>query len=215
MKPSMRNFPQRCQHMRGSIWPSVLLACTLLTAFYPGETSLEIGAPIPSADVKLPDISGREISLNGARGSNGLLVMFAGNHCPYIQRNQARTVAVCRYALKHEIGVILVNSNTTLHDGEESLAAMKAYAASQQYSWFYVMDKKAVIAAAFDAGHIPECYLFDRNGRLAYKGAIDDSPGNAAAVKTQHLHNAINEMLAGQPVKVHTTSALGCNIKRF
>ncbi|GAA0545119.1 redoxin domain-containing protein [Chitinophaga japonensis] len=193
----------------------VLIACALLTAFYPKETSLEIGAPIPGADVKLQDISGREISLNGARGSNGLLVMFSGNHCPYILRNQARTVAICGYALQHQVGVILVNSNTTLHNGEESLAAMKTYAAAQQYNWFYVMDKKAVIAAAFDAAHTPECYLFDKNGRLAYKGAIDDSPGNAGAVKTQHLQNAINEMLAGKPVKVNTTAALGCNIKRF
>ena len=112
MKPSMKNFPHPCLHMRGSIWPlkktkniqmkpgtfCLLIACTLLTAFYPKENSLEIGAPIPSADVKLQDISGREISLNGARGSNGLLVMFSGNHCPYILRNQGRTVAICEYA---------------------------------------------------------------------------------------------------------------------
>lgn len=191
----------------------VLITVILLTAFRP--SSLDIGAPIPKPDIKLNDISGREISLNTAKGANGLLVMFTGNRCPYVLRNQGRTTEICGYALQHQVGVILVNSNTTLHNGDESLEAMKAYAAEQQYRWYYVIDKKAEIAEAFDASHTPECYLFDRNGRLSYKGAIDDNPGNADAVKARHLLNAINEMLAGGQVKTNNTSALGCNIKRF
>jgi peroxiredoxin len=192
---------------------SVLITVILLTAFRP--SSLDIGAPIPKPDVKLNDISGREISLNTAKGAKGLLVMFTGNRCPYVVRNQGRTGEICGYALQQQIGVILVNSNTTLHNGDESLEAMKAYAAEQQYRWYYVIDKKGEIAEAFDASHTPECYLFDKNGRLSYKGAIDDNPGNADAVKVKHLHTAINEMLAGGPVKTNNTSALGCNIKRF
>jgi len=191
-----------------------LVLCTLL-AFRSGDNNLEIGAPIPKAEVKLRDISGREITLNAARGSNGLLVMFSANHCPYVMRNQDRTNSVCAYALKNSVGVILVNSNIALQDNEESLDAMKAYAASQQYNWFYVIDKKAEIADAFDAGHTPECYLFDKNGRLSYKGAIDDNPGNADAVKVRHLYNAINEMLAGGAVKMSSTASMGCNIKRY
>lgn len=194
---------------------SVLVTSIFLIAFRPGPPSLEIGAPIPKADVKLNDISGRELSLNAAKGVNGLLVMFTGNRCPYVVRNQSRTTEICGYALQHQIGVILVNSNTTLHSGDESLEAMKAYAAQQQYRWYYVIDRKAELAEAFDAGHTPECYLFDKNGRLAYKGAIDDNPGNADAVKSRYLHNAINEVLAGGPVKTTNTSALGCTIKRF
>lgn len=195
----------------------LLLTCAWLlttshTAFPP---SLEIGAPIPQADVKLPDISGREITLNAARRNNGLLVMFTGNRCPYVIRNQERTRNICRYAIRNQIGVILINSNTALHDREESPAAMKAYARAQRYEWFYVTDRKGVIADAFEANHTPECYLFDKSGRLAYKGAIDDNPGNAAEAKTPHLQHAIAAVLARQPVKVNTTLAPGCNIKRF
>lgn len=191
----------------------VLITCVILISYRP--SSLEIGAPIPKADVTLNDISGREISLSAARGRNGLLVMFSGNRCPYVVRNQGRTNDICTYALQQQVGVILINSNTTLHNGDESLEAMKAYAAEQKYNWYYVIDRKAELAEAFDAGHTPECYLFDRNGRLSYKGAIDDNPGNADAVRTRHLHNAINEMLGGGAVKTNTTAAPGCNIKRF
>jgi cytochrome oxidase Cu insertion factor (SCO1/SenC/PrrC family) len=195
----------------------LLLTCTwLLTTSHTGDRPpLEIGAPIPKADAALRDISGKEISLNNAKGRNGLLVMFSGNRCPYVIRNQARTRNICKYALKNQIGVVLINSNAALHSGEESPEAMKAYARAQQYEWYYVIDRKAVIADAFEANHTPECYLFDNKGRLAYKGAIDDNPGHAAEAKTAHLHNAIAALLAGQPVKVSTTAAPGCNIKRF
>ena len=35
-------------------------------------TELEIGKPMPSADIKMMDISGKEVSLTDAKGENGL-----------------------------------------------------------------------------------------------------------------------------------------------
>lgn len=187
-----------------------LALCLALTAMQVRELPLEIGAPIPKGDQALKDISGKEITLNKAKQANGLLVMFSGNDCPYIERNKARTAEICRYALTNQIGVILVNSNASA-----TLDGMKAYALSQQYSWYYVADAGGSIAEAFQASHMPECYLFNQGGVLVYKGGIDDSPGNADAVKTRHLNNAINDLLAKRLPKVNTTPTMGCNIKRF
>lgn len=187
-----------------------LALCLALTAMRMAELPLEIGAPIPKSDQALKDVSGKEITLNKAKQANGLLVMFSGNDCPYIERNKARTVEICRYAQTNQIGVVLINSNANTN-----LEAMKAYAGSQQYTWYYVADPAAVFADAFQATHTPECYLFNAGGTLVYKGAIDDSPGNADAVKNRHLNNAINDLLAKRVPKVNTTQVLGCNIKRF
>ncbi|SDG25358.1 redoxin domain-containing protein [Chitinophaga filiformis] len=194
----------------------LLILCSWLVAMQPpGTLPLEIGAPLPKADVVLQDFSGKEITLNKARLSNGLLVMFSGNTCPYIERNQGRTQEICKYALSNNIGVVLINSNTAGADEKTMLAAMKTYAAGQQFNWYYVVDKKTELADAFEANHMPECYLFNQQAKLVYKGAIDDSPGNAEAVKMRHLSNAINDMLAGKTVRLNSTQALGCNIKRF
>ncbi len=187
-----------------------LALCLALTAMRMAELPLEIGAPIPKADQALKDISGKEITLNKAKQGNGLLVMFSGNDCPYVERNKARTVEICRYALANQIGVVLINSNTNAN-----LESMKAYASSQQYSWYYVADPAAAFAEAFQATHTPECYLFNQGGTLVYKGLIDDSPGNADAVKNRHLNNAINDLLAKKTPKVSSTQVLGCNIRRF
>ncbi|MBV7533207.1 redoxin family protein [Chitinophaga sp. sic0106] len=192
-----------------------LSVCTLLLAFNPGsDASLEIGAPIPKADNRLTDVSGKEVSLNNAKGANGLLVIFVANQCPYMLRNEERILAMSKHAKSNHIGVVLINSNEANRSAGESLNAMKEYAAAHGFSTFYVLDRNAEMADAFDANHTPECYLFDKNSKLVYKGGIDDSPGNADAVKTRHLQNAVNDLLAGKSVAVASSNALGCNIKR-
>ncbi|SHL64281.1 Peroxiredoxin [Chitinophaga jiangningensis] len=192
-----------------------LSVCTLLLAFNPGsDASLEIGAPIPKADNRLTDISGKEVSLNNAKGANGLLVVFVANQCPYMLRNEERILALSKQAKSNHIGVALINSNEANRSAGESLNAMKEYATAHGFNALYLLDRNAEMADAFDANHTPECYLFDKNSKLVYKGGIDDSPGNADAVKIKHLQNAMNDLLAGKSVGVASSNALGCNIKR-
>lgn len=195
---------------------ALYLACAFaLTSACPaGEIPLDPGAPLPKPDIKWMDVSGKEISLNSVKGSNGLLVVFGGNQCPYMVRNQERLRNICALAHKNGIGVVMVNSNEANRADGDSFSAMKAYAAQHTFQCYYILDKNAELADAFDANHTPECFLFDRKNRLVYKGAIDDNPGNADAVKIRHLQNAITELVAGKSVTTSTSSTLGCNIKR-
>jgi thioredoxin-related protein len=188
---------------------SFLLAALLPASLY---FSLPLGSSIPKADIRVKDVSGKEVSLGQAKGQNGLLVMFSCNTCPYVMRNQGRTKEVCTYAGQHQIGVILLNSNEGSRDGGNSFAEMQSYAKAQNYQWYYALDDNAVLATAFGASRTPECFLFDKNGILVYHGAIDDSPGDPSSVKRHHLQAAIDEMVAGQPVTVKETRSVGCSI---
>lgn len=192
----------------------LLLVATLWLAAFRSPDALEIGATLPKPDIKMKDISGKEVSLSDARKANGLLVMFSCNTCPYVARNQERTREVCQYALKNNVGVILINSNEAERSGGDSFEAMQRYAKNQNYAWYYVVDKNNTIADAFSADRTPECYLFNKDNILVYKGAIDDNPGNAGGVKDKYLHNAINAVLAGKKVDVTSTASVGCGIKR-
>ena len=81
------------------------LFALLLVAYKPsGE--LPIGAIMPKADIKMKDISGKEVSLKDAKQNKGLLVMFSCNTCPYVVKNQQRTLDIASYAKKNNIGVI-------------------------------------------------------------------------------------------------------------
>lgn len=190
-----------------------ILAVFSLLAFN-RTTDLPIGADMPKADVKMKDVSGKEISLKDAKKSNGLLVMFSCNTCPYVVKNQQRTKEICQYTLENNIGVVLINSNEGQRDDDDSYDAMKKYAQAQGYKWYYAVDKNSEIADAFGASRTPENFLFNKEGKLIYHGAIDDNPSDAGNVTRRHLYEAISEMLNGKDVSVKTSRSVGCGIKR-
>ena len=184
-----------------------------LLSFAPAEV-LQIGASMPKADVKMKDVSGKEVSLKDCAGANGTLVMFSCNTCPYVIKNQQRTNEIMAYAMAKKVGVVILNSNEANRDKDDSFDEMKKYAATQGYKWYYTVDKNNELADAFGATRTPECFLFDNSGKLVYHGAIDDSPADAAAVKRQHLKSAIDEMNLGKDISVKTSRSIGCAIKR-
>lgn len=191
----------------------MLLAAVSFLSFVPA-TELPIGAALPKPDLKLKDISGKEVSLNEAVKKNGLLVMFSCNTCPYVHRYQQRTKDIAAYALKNEIGVILLNSNSGQRDDGDSYNDMKSYAKEQGYDWYYAIDEKNVLADAFGATRTPESFLFNRENKLVYHGAIDDNADESTMTR-QHLRTAMDEMLSGKDVSVKTTRFIGCGIKRI
>jgi thioredoxin-related protein len=191
------------------------LATTLLIAaigLY--GTVLPIGAEMPKSEVKMKDVSGNLVSLKEAIKENGLLVMFSCNTCPYVHKNQSRIKSICEYALKNNIGVILLNANEGGRRSGESYPEMQQYAKQQSYNWFYAMDSESLLADAFGATRTPECFLFDKNNRLQYHGAIDDSPADITEMKRQHLQLAMAELLSDKPISVTQSRSIGCSIRR-
>jgi thioredoxin-related protein len=192
----------------------VLPALGLLSFVSLHLQSIPIGAAIPKAETKIKDVSGKELTLKDAKQAGGLLVMFTCNTCPYVIRNQSRTNDVCRYAQSRKVGIVLLNANEGDRTGGNSFTEMQSYAKSQGYQWTYAVDGKSVLADAFGASRTPECYLFDKDGKLVYHGAIDDSPGDAGSVKRHHLKAAIDEMIQGKEVSMKETRSVGCSINR-
>ncbi len=91
---------------------------------------------------------------------------------------------------------------------------MKNYAAEQKLTVPYVMDKKSELADAFGATRTPQCFLFDKDGVLIYKGAIDDNVKDPNAVKQFYLRDAMLALLMGSKPPVAETKSIGCTIKR-
>ena len=176
---------------------------------------LTIGSSMPKADLKMKDVSGKEISIKQLAKANGVLVMFSCNTCPYVVKNQDRTIAINDYAQKMKVGVIVLNSNEAYRNEDDSYEAMQAYAKDQKYNWSYAVDKNHQIADAFGAKRTPEIFLFDKNLTLVYHGAIDDNPSDASAVGRNHLKEAINELAAGKDITFKESKSVGCGIKRI
>lgn len=181
---------------------------------------MAIGTALPAADVKMKDVSGKEITLRDAQGKGGLLVIFSCNTCPFVVGSEGsegwegRYPELAAYSQRHGVGVVFVNSNEAKRDAGDSFAEMQTRYKEKQYSGSYVLDEGNKVADAFGARTTPHVFLFDKAMKLAYKGAIDDNVGKASDVKEKYLEKAIANMVEGKPIDPATTRNIGCSIKR-
>jgi cytochrome oxidase Cu insertion factor (SCO1/SenC/PrrC family) len=176
-------------------------------------TSIEIGTTLPKGDVKLKDISGKEITLKDCKKENGLLVVFSCNTCPFVIKHQAAIKDMGKQTKDCKVGYVIINSNEAKRDGDDSFDAMKKYAESQGYDFPYTVDVNSALADAFGATRTPEAFLFDKNLKLVYKGAYTDDSDPANATKF-FLKDAVNALRDGKPVPVSSAKSVGCGIKR-
>ena len=174
---------------------------------------LEIGSTMPLKDLELADISGKNITLATAKGDAGTLGVFSCNTCPWVIRWEDRYVSLANTYAQKGIGMIAVNSNAARFGGEDSLEEMLEHAKNNGYNFPYAQDPESELASAFGATKTPHIYLFNGDDKLVYRGAIDDNAKNAKKVDEPFLANAIDALLAGNPINPQTTKALGCSIK--
>ena len=193
----------------------VPVAAISMLALQPVSDPLAIGSSLPNPESKMKDISGKELAFKDAMKTNGLLVMFSCNTCPVVKKYQSRSLETGKFALDNEIGVIVLNSNEGTRGDGDSFEDMQQYAKEQGYNFSYVLDKNSSMADAFGATRTPELFLFDKNGKLVYHGAIDDNPNGPDKVTRQHAKLAMEEMVAGKAISTNKTRFTGCTIKRL
>jgi hypothetical protein len=183
---------------------------------------LAIGASMPLSDHVMMNIDGSKFTLNGHNGDQGLLVIFSCNTCPFVVGNgeksegwEGRYNALNEAANAAGINMVLVNSNEAKRQGDDSFRAMQKHAEIAGYTMPYVVDAGHQVADAFGARKTPHVYLFNTEGRLMYRGAIDDNVRTAKKVAENYLLDAIEAVGNGQKAELTETPALGCSIKRL
>ena len=174
---------------------------------------LSIGNEILGVDYILKNIDGNDTSLGKLKESNGILVVFSCNTCPWVIRWQDRYNILSAFSRKNNIGFVAVNSNARLHESVDSMDEMIYHAAANEYDFPYVLDEDAKIAKAFGAMKTPHVYLFNSDNKLVYTGAIDDNAKSAKKVKNNYLMDAIRALGGNKKIKISETKALGCSIK--
>lgn len=202
---------------KGSVFIVLLAMCAALLSFINSSApfdELTLNAPVPYADYRMKDVSGRDVALNDVKTSKGLLVIFSCNTCPYVKLSEKRIKEYSDFCMANGIGCILVNSNEAQRNEDDSFDEMVKYYSAQKLKCAYTVDEKSALANAFGAGRTPQCFLFNAKG-LIYKGAIDDNVKDPAAVKESYLKNALNALLKNETPKMQETKSIGCTIKRL
>ncbi len=140
-------------------------------------------------------------------------VVFICNHCPYVKLYIDRLKELQAAFQDRDVTLIGINANDANQHPDESFENMKTFAANNQLNFPYIRDVAQDVAESFGASKTPEVFLLDRDGRLRYKGLIDDNADDAAAVQVFYLRSAIDQLLKDEPVEPSTTEAIGCSVK--
>ena len=176
------------------------------------STMLDLGTALPS--FTLPDFNGRTVSDADFKGARGLLVAFICKHCPFVKHIRQEFVRFANEYAAKGLKVVAIASNDVKEFPEDGPEGMKQEAAEAGYAFPYLFDEKQRVAQAFRAACTPDFFLFDRDGRLAYRGEFDDSrPKNDVPVTGSELRAAADAVLAGTPAPTMQKPSIGCNIK--
>jgi thiol-disulfide isomerase/thioredoxin len=187
----------------------VVLAVSLTV----GGGPLPIGATIPMVDVAMKNVDGKELNLKSIVQPAGTLVVFTCNHCPFAKRWESRIIELGNAYAAKGIGVVAINANDPAAYPEDAYAAMQVRAKEKGMEFPYVVDATSNVARAFGATKTPEAFLFDKNGKLVYHGAIDDNGEEPSKVENAYLKLALEAVLSGKEVAVKETKSIGCGIK--
>jgi thiol-disulfide isomerase/thioredoxin len=140
--------------------------------------------------------------------------MFICNHCPYVKHIRPRLAEVTKDLAGKGLAVVGINSNDSGLYPDDSPEAMKAEAEEYGYTFPYLVDEDQSVAKAFRAACTPDLFLFDGNGKLAYRGQFDSSrPKNDEPVTGADLVAAAEAVLEGRPAPEDQRPSIGCNIK--
>ena len=178
---------------------------------YSSMLPLDTTAP----DFTLPDaVSGKTLSLQALKSSQGTVIMFICNHCPYVKHILPKLVEITKIYQTKNIQFIAINSNDIKSYPDDSPENMRKIAQQFDFSFVYLFDNSQNIAKAYQAECTPDFYLFDKDLRCVYRGRFDDAtPGNNHAVTGKDLCEAIDNLLAHKPINPEQFSSMGCSIK--
>jgi hypothetical protein len=183
-----------------------------------GGSSLPLGARAPATVVhtRMKGVDGQPMSISdvtGKSGKLGTLVVFTCNHCPFAKGWEQRIAELGNGYARKGIGVILINANDPTAYPEDDYAEMQARSRKLALEVPYVVDATSEVARAFGASVTPEAFLFDRSGKLAYHGAVDDNHTDPAKVQKRYLRDALEAVVAGKAPATSESKSIGCGIK--
>jgi peroxiredoxin len=182
--------------------------------------TLAIGSPAP--DFHLPGIDGKTYSLADFKGRKVLVVIFTAVHCPTAEVYEGRIKRIVADYRDRSVAFVVIQPNSpkalrldemAYTDLGDSLDDMKIRAAYRQFNFPFLYDGETQeVARKYGPVATPHVFVFDQERKLRYEGRVDSNPREAYA-KVPDVRNALDAVLAGRPVPVETTPAVGCSIK--
>jgi len=170
-------------------------------------TAVAVGKPAP--DFKLKGVDGKEHGLAEYKGKV-VVLEWSSADCQFCQRHaKGGTVAKVMGNFKDK-PVVWVNVDST---NDAKAEDCKKFATDNKLET-YLLDPTGATGKAYGAKTTPHCFVIDKDGKLAYMGAMDDDKEGTKGDKAKnYVKEAIDAVLKGSTVATATTDPYGCPVK--
>ena len=178
--------------------------------------SAALGAAAP--DFTLSDLDGNRVSLSSFRGKTVGLEWFNPD-CPFVKASHTKGSLRDTAARHTAKGVVWLAVNSGA-PGKQGFGREANVQGRERFGLKHpiLLDESGSVGRAYRAERTPQMFIVNAEGKLVYRGAIDNSPdGEGESPKSgtlvNHVDVALGELAQGKPISVAETEPYGCSVK--
>ena len=200
--------------MRACIWCGVAafvgLSMLAVYAQIDGQPAAKT-ADRPAITFSLMDLNGTIHSLEQNDGRRVRAFIFVSTECPisngYIKTLNELDAKLANTVNGAEVFGVVSDPTVTRTQVEKHFAEFKA-------EFPVLFDASGLLAQVLKPTHVPESFVLDRDGKVVYRGAIDNSweaiGRRRPMAENEFLSDAIKSASDGKPVAIAETKPVGC-----
>jgi peroxiredoxin len=194
---------------------SIAVACIGLGGLAQGTGlgRVEVGAQAPQFTAKGAD--GKQHSLRDYAGK--LVVLEWTNPvCPFtaVKYKSGSMQALQRYAASRQIVWLSIDTAAPDKAGYLTPPAARARIAQTHATvTAFLFDVDGNIARSYGAKTTPSFFVVNRDGKLAYEGAMDDQVFADDTAGHEYVKSALDDLVAGRRVQKTETQPQGCAVE--
>jgi peroxiredoxin len=167
-------------------------------------------------DFVVMSVDSQRVSLGNYANSEGVILIFTCNHCPYSKAYEDRIIQLHKTFAPKGWPVLAINPNDPAIEPEDGFEQMQERAKEKNFPFVYAFDATQKLAKAYGARRTPHTFLLHKTKTgfvVEYIGSIDDSPREPESVSVRFVEDAIKALSSGTAPATTSTKAIGCTIK--
>lgn len=175
------------------------------------ESTGKVGEILPDVQAKVMvpakpgDTAGdKEVALQTTKNPATTVYVLVGVTCPATKPYSERLVALEQAYMGKGVDFVYVYVN------KPEPAEMKAkFHKEQKFAGKFWNDADSSFARKIKASKTGEVLIADKEGKVLFRGGIDDNLNDPSKVKQRFVAAALDEILAGKPVTMTTGNVFG------
>lgn len=193
-----------------TIAKSSLVAAAFATVLAFAHAAVEVGKPAP--DFTLTDITGKTHRLSDYQG-RVVVIEWVNPGCPIVRAHYNAKNMQGTQELAAGQGAVWLQIHTGAagtQSDREAAAWLKKVGAT---STAYLKDTTGKVGRLYGAKTTPHMFIVNRDGVLAYQGAIDSGNSRDIPTAKNYVKAALFSLKEGRPIEQAATKPYGCAVK--